>query len=80
MGARLLLVRGRIQRHQDIIHVVANRIEDRTGWLRHLSEDFTTFVNPYAPADEVRRPGHDRREVPRHPRTVNPLPKSRDFH
>ncbi len=80
MGARLMLVRGRIQRHQDIIHVVANRIEDRTGWLKHLSEDFTTFVNPYAPADEVRRPGYDRREGARHPRAANPIPKSRDFH
>ncbi len=39
MGARLMLVRGRVQRTGDIIHVVANRIEDRTPWLALLTED-----------------------------------------
>jgi error-prone DNA polymerase len=80
MGARLMVVRGRVQRHEDIIHVVARRIEDRTGWLARLSEDFTTFVNPYAHADEVLRPGQERSPAARHPRNVNVIPKSRDFH
>jgi len=66
--------------HEDIIHVVARRIEDRTGWLARLSEDFTTFVNPYAHADEVLRPGQERSPAARHPRNVNVIPKSRDFH
>ena len=28
MGARLVAVHGRVQRHEDIIHVVAERLED----------------------------------------------------
>ena len=36
MGARLVVVHGRIQRHEDIIHVVAARLEDRSDWLRLL--------------------------------------------
>ncbi len=30
MGARLVVVHGRVQRHEDIIHVVATRLEDRS--------------------------------------------------
>jgi error-prone DNA polymerase len=78
MGARLVVVHGRIQRHQDIIHVVAERLEDRSDWLRLLSED----------ADEVQRPQpsswrqrEDARLSPRHhPRSERIIPKSRDFH
>ena len=36
MGARLVVVHGRVQRHEDIIHVVAERLEDRSDWLRLL--------------------------------------------
>jgi error-prone DNA polymerase len=79
MGARLLLVRGRIQRHNDIIHVVANHLEDKTVWLDLLSADPSEFGNPLARADEVIRPGYDRRS-PSHPRNVRIMPKSRDFH
>ena len=39
MGARLVVVHGRIQRHEDIIHVVAERLEDRSDWLSLLIED-----------------------------------------
>ena len=39
MGARLVVVHGRVQRHEDIIHVVAERLEDRSDWLRLLTED-----------------------------------------
>ena len=39
MGARLVVVHGRIQRHEDIIHVVAARLEDRSDWLSLLTED-----------------------------------------
>ena len=65
MGARLMLVRGRVQRAGDIIHVVANRIEDRTPWLQLLTADREQpQPNPAA----------------RHPRQMRVLPKSRDFH
>jgi error-prone DNA polymerase len=56
MGARLVVVHGRIQRHEDIIHVVAERFEDRSDWLRLLDEDADGMSVPLANADEVKRP------------------------
>jgi error-prone DNA polymerase len=55
MGARLVVVHGHIQRHEDIIHIVAQRLEDRSDWLQLLSED-TEMPAALANADEVRRP------------------------
>jgi error-prone DNA polymerase len=46
MGARLLLVKGRLQRTDDIIHVVADTLEDRTGWLLRLMEDRQAPIMP----------------------------------
>lgn len=60
MGARLIVIHGRIQRHEDIIHIVAERLEDRSDWLSRLSEDglqADLHANALlANADEVRRP------------------------
>jgi error-prone DNA polymerase len=56
MGARLVVVHGRVQRHEDIIHVVAERLEDRSDWLRLLDEDGESLSVPVANADEVKRP------------------------
>jgi error-prone DNA polymerase len=56
MGARLVVVRGRIQRHEDIIHVVAECLEDRSDWLHLLTEDGEALSLALANADEVRRP------------------------
>ena len=56
MGARLVVVHGRIQRHEDIIHVVAARLEDRSDWLHLLTEDGEALSLALANADEVRRP------------------------
>jgi error-prone DNA polymerase len=56
MGARLVVVHGRVQRHEDIIHVVAERLEDRSDWLPLLSEDGEAVDLGLADADEVRRP------------------------
>jgi error-prone DNA polymerase len=94
MGARLILVRGRIQRHEDIIHVVSAVLEDKSEWLHELSEWGPDLTVPIANADEVRRPepGSWRSKpganAPRHPRDVRIIteelapivPKSRDFH
>jgi error-prone DNA polymerase len=80
MGARLLLVKGRLQRSDDIIHVVADTLEDRTDWLLRLMEDRQLLSPPLARADHVARPGHDAREpAARHPRQVRIMPKTRDF-
>jgi error-prone DNA polymerase len=57
MGARLLVVHGRVQRHEDIIHVVAERLEDRSDWLSLLTEEGESLSLPIAPADHVKHPG-----------------------
>jgi error-prone DNA polymerase len=85
MGARLLLVRGKIQRAPDsegrVTHLVAETVEDRTGDLTLLSED--DLKPKRAPADGASSAAPERGEVEyrhRHPRDVRVLPPSRDFH
>jgi error-prone DNA polymerase len=81
MGARLMLIRGRVQKSNDVLHVVATSVEDKTPWLALLTEDGALFKNPLARADEVKKPGPDpHRLAARHPRQVRVIPKSRDFH
>ncbi|HUE45635.1 MAG TPA: error-prone DNA polymerase, partial [Aestuariivirgaceae bacterium] len=88
MGARLLMVKGRVQRSDDIIHVVADTLEDRTDWLLRLMND-RLLSPPLARADHVARPIQGSRDpsrdptrdpAARHPRQVRIMPKSRDFH
>jgi error-prone DNA polymerase len=77
MGARLLLVEGRIQKSEEgVIHLMASHLTDRTEMLSRLSETHTAET-AYARADEVIRTQYARG---RHPRDVRILPKSRDFH
>ncbi|HTN09846.1 MAG TPA: OB-fold nucleic acid binding domain-containing protein, partial [Acetobacteraceae bacterium] len=66
MAARLMQVDGRVQRSQDdVVHLMAATVEDRSATLRHLFD---------APAGESAPPrGH-------HPRDARLVPKSRDFH
>jgi error-prone DNA polymerase len=72
MGARLLLVRGRIQRSPEgVVHLVAERIIDRSTELERLSEDSVE-----APSFRSQAAAH----LHRHPRNVRIVPKSRDFH
>ncbi len=82
MGARLMLIRGRVQKQGGIIHIVAQKIEDRTHWLAELTEDGTFFKASLARSDEVRKPGPDlhQQSSTRHPRNVRVMPPSRDFH
>jgi error-prone DNA polymerase len=81
MGARLMLIRGRVQKTGDILHVVATSIEDKTPWLALLMEDGALMKNPLARADELAKPGPDPHQpAARHPRNVRVIPKSRDFH
>ncbi len=77
MGARLMLVEGRIQKSPEgVIHLMAERVYDRSGELDRLSDTHTTAPE-LAPADAFLNPQHPRA---RHPRDVRVLPKSRDFH
>jgi len=65
MGARLLLVEGKVQKSPEgVIHLMAERMTDRSADLRLLSGD---ALPPVAPTH-------------RHPRNVRVLPPSRDFH
>jgi error-prone DNA polymerase len=76
MQSRLIVVHGYVQRHVDVIHVVAERLEDRSDALLRLSpEGMDTAM---ARADEVNKPLPARSR--RHPRNVEIIPKSRDFH
>lgn len=75
MAARLMLVEGEIQKSKEgVVHLMAKRIIDRTAMLGKLTAD-TPMKPPLARGDEVARP-----QSPRHPRNVQILPKSRDFH
>jgi error-prone DNA polymerase len=79
VGARLMLVQGKIQRSpEDVIHLVAERICDRTADLDLLSD----APMPEIPGhfDDIIHPRSDPRGMHRHPREVKILPKSRDFH
>jgi error-prone DNA polymerase len=77
MGARLMAVHGILQRDEEdgVIHVVARRLEDHSHMLSHLSEDIMT-----APLSRGDAPGAMRPAPGRHPRDVEIIPKSRDFH
>ncbi|TRD22770.1 error-prone DNA polymerase [Palleronia caenipelagi] len=78
MTARLMEVRGHVQRdpRSDVIHVVARELRDRSDALVRLAgQDFTP---PLSRADEVTRPVPE--PTHRHPRDVQIIPKSRDFH
>jgi error-prone DNA polymerase len=75
MGARLMAVDGVIQSEEGVIHVVARRLEDHTHMLRHLSDDIVE-----APLSRGDAPGAMRPPPGRHPRDVEIIPKSRDFH
>jgi error-prone DNA polymerase len=85
MGARLLLVEGRVQKSKikekgdiEVAHLMAVRLSDRSAELERLSEDHQPEIQ-LSRADEF---AHGRGPDPmwRHPRNVRVLPKSRDFH
>ena len=69
LGARVVMVRGRVQRTADIVHLVADRLEDLTGWLDLLTPDEAGGAPPPGP---VAFPS-------RHPRNLRTIPRSRDF-
>ncbi|MDT0576765.1 error-prone DNA polymerase [Croceicoccus sp. F390] len=76
MAARLMVVHGTVQMDDAVIHVVARQMEDDTAQLVSLSDD---LLRPdLARADHVVSPLPS--AMARHPRDVNIMPKSRDFH
>ncbi len=90
MGARLVMIRGKVQRAPDsegrVTHIVAETIEDLSGDLRLLS-DSVPLKRVLAHADATKSAAPERGErqhtedaIRRHPRNVRILPRSRDFH
>jgi error-prone DNA polymerase len=88
MGARLVLVEGYIQSSPEkVVHLVAERLFDRSGDLVHLADDALgrKHAVPAGPAlielqdDRRQHPDNPAQKV-RHPRNVRILPRSRDFH
>ena len=72
MSARLLGVEGMVEKSAEgVVHLMAQRLWDRTGELQHLSADHNTVVQ-LSSADEFIKP--------QHPRNLRVLPGSRDFH
>ncbi len=88
MGARILHVKGRVQTADNVTHIVAEQLIDRTRELSLLTEDAMRdpLKGILANADEVarpipERPGPGRKEgLHRHPRNVTVIPKGRNFH
>ena len=62
LGARYVLVSGRVQAESGVIHVVADQLEDLTPWLARLAEHGGE-IDGLARRDEVRRPIEDQREA-----------------
>jgi error-prone DNA polymerase len=89
MGARLILVEGTIQSSPEkVVHLVAERLFDRSRDLVALANDSTGRKHPVpaGPAlieplndDSRDHPDHPAQKI-RHPRNVRILPPSRDFH
>jgi len=72
INASLLIVQGQLQRSEDdVTHVVASQLVDRSHWLAGL--DAPTARGDELPKPPVRRP-------PGHPRQERVVRKSRDFH
>ncbi|MEH2522129.1 MULTISPECIES: error-prone DNA polymerase [unclassified Bradyrhizobium] len=89
MGARLILVEGYIQSSpEQVTHLVAQRMFDRSHDLIGLANDGSSRKHPVPAGPALVEPlNDDRREHPdapaqkiRHPRNVRILPPSRDFH
>jgi error-prone DNA polymerase len=72
LGAQLMMVRGRLQKEGQVIHVVAEQLIDRTDLLRRLAETDPGFEAPVARADRIKRPS-DRRRRPEPPPFEAPL-------
>ncbi|MCE3289313.1 MAG: dnaE, partial [Caulobacter sp.] len=81
MGARMILVRGRLQRAEGVTHLVAESLEDWTWSLGLLSAQPLRTAPAHGDEAASDSPGRGQEENRmRHPRDVRILPKSRDFH
>ena len=84
LGSRLLAVQGKLQKvgkeENVVVHVVAERLIGLNDELQLLGGIESDFDGAMAPADQVRKPGHDPRDAiaaGRDPRSV--MPEGRNF-
>ncbi|MFD2053803.1 error-prone DNA polymerase [Mesorhizobium calcicola] len=61
MGARFVRVTGKLQSESDVIHIVAEKIEDLTPWLTVLLEKVSQASLPAAGSPDARDPDRDSR-------------------
>ncbi|MCU0881661.1 MAG: hypothetical protein MUF14_03215 [Hyphomonadaceae bacterium] len=90
LGAKLLHVRGQLQREGQVIHVIARSLTDMTHRLGELSDanpdEALPFENTWARADEVRAPAEDPRaqahqkHEARTRRVAEAFTRGRNFH
>jgi error-prone DNA polymerase len=82
IAARLLGVRGTLQREQGVIHVVARELIDMSAYLRSLSEKHGGGEAFLSPSDHVKHGGEDPRGRQRRGQGSmgDVLPKGRNFH
>ena len=72
-------VRGKVQRTEDILHLVAEELEDLSPLLLSLS-DAPVIREPRPLGVSYPPPPTVAPLTRRHPRNVRVIPKSRDFH
>lgn len=81
LGAKLMAVRGRVQKAEGVIHVIASSLEDRTDLIASLSDAPVSIA--LSRADEVARPQEDIRAIRAAERQARlaaaGMPGSRDF-
>lgn len=88
MGARLIMVEGQIQESEGVVHLVADRLADRSNDLGYLANESLFNKRALPSGATVIEPLNAEREADpampaqkmRHPRNVRILPPSRDFH
>ena len=78
MSARLMVVHGRVQSDGRVIHVVADRLEDRSDRLARLSGEAMPGITTRG--DHPTHPLPQQVGMRGHPRDARVIPKSRDFH
>ena len=78
MAARLLVVHGQVQTDGRVIHIVADRLEDRSDRLDGLSDVSLPPITTRG--DYPTHPLPNQVGMRGHPRNARVIPKSRDFH
>jgi len=84
LGARLLGVKGKLQKQSGVTHIVAAALTDLSPHLESLNQAVPSGRDFLANADEVRRPVNEDARLNRRQRSppaeAKVLPKGRNFH